>query len=166
LYSEKFIEDLLKNNKDTLKLIDNYILFSGQKIYFPEDLQLNKDYVFKGIKENLSFNLKVKRINETTLDYVFNLYKGDSLLLNDKGETIIGTFFFYAPESDEDGEYSYSSYEYRNSTNDFVFCIRIGKGKDEQDRLRAKVKFEFADQSKIKVRLSECPVLREEKNAL
>ena len=165
-YSKVFIDELTATKyPDSIKVIDNYIIYGKNKTNFPNDLTINKDYIFKATKDNQSYLLKVKRINETTLKFDFNLYKKDKLVFTDKGEVDLGASFVLATEIDIDDHAvggSYSSYEYLKELNGCWFYIRIGIGKDEKNNQRAKVIFGCNDKSKMKLNLDYCPILRTE----
>lgn len=157
--------------KDIIRLIDNYIIVSSDTTYFPDVLNLNEETNFKGIRDKQLFELKVTRINQTTLIYDFRVTdKGKKSVLKNSGKAVLGSMFFLGCEIDRDeltGE-SYSSYEYWRRTDDFWLSIRIctdkivnGK-KDNAWKLRAKVTYWLSDNNKKGIDLQECPTMRTE----
>ena len=166
-YSKTFLTELnaLKYPKNSsIKLIDNVIIVDNKTTKFPDDLKMNNNYVFKAVKGEQSYQLNVKRINESTLNFEFKLYKKEHLIFSDKGEANIGASFFVDPEIDVDNQSDkgYSAYEYTKELKNCWFTIRIGVGKDAKNKQRAKVMFGCKDKTKPALDLKDCPTLRTE----
>ena len=166
-YSPVFLAKLsaLKLPKSSsIKLIDNVIIVDNKTTKFPDDLKMNKQYFFKAAKGEQSYQLNVKRVNETTLNFEFKLLKKEHLVFSDKGDANIGAFFFLASEMDEDNETGegYGAYEYAKELNSCWFIIRIGVGKDAKNRQRAKVIFGCNDKTRQALDIKDCPTLRTE----
>lgn len=161
-YDQSFIEGLSEYN-EPLQLIDNYILVENDTVYFPEDLQLKKETVFKGIKDFKSFILSVKRTNLTSLQYNFELFDNNKLVYNKAGKASIESLFFLGAETDEDDQTGdgYLSIEYWDYSSNCTFSIRIGE-KDENGKLRAKIKLDCQDDKIEKIDLEDNPTLRTE----
>ena len=166
-YSKEFLTKLngLKSQKlGSVKLIDNVMIVEKDTTKFPDDLKMNKQYLFKSVKGDQSYHLNVKRINESTLSFEFKLRKKKDVVFTDKGEANIGAFFFLASEMDEDNETGegYGAYEYAKELNSCWFIIRIGVGKDAKNRQRAKVIFGCNDKTRQALDIKDCPTLRTE----
>ena len=167
MYSKVFLAELnaLKSSKNSsIKLIDNVIIVDNKTTKFPDDLKMNNNYVFKAVKGEKSYQLKVKRINESTLNFEFKLFKKEHIVFTDKGEANIGASFYIDPEMDKDdqADKGYSAYEYTKEYNNCWFIIRIGVGKDAKNKQRAKVTFGCKDITSKSLDLKECPTLRTE----
>ncbi len=164
-YSKAFLNDLKASDyPDSIKLIDNYIIVKNDTITFPNDLDKNKKYTFKAIRDNQQYTLIVERINETTLHYDLHIYKNDKLIFAGKDEANLNGLFFLGAEMDEDditGE-AYGSTEYWKKSNDYWLSIRVGMGKDNKNRLRAKITLASNNKQKMKFELHNCPTLRTE----
>jgi hypothetical protein len=162
-YDQTFIDELIHYN-EPIKLIDNYIITGKDTTYFPTDLPLNKEIYFKGIKAEQHFLLTVKRVNQTSLTYDFEIIKDNETVDYKRGKAILGSMFFLASENDEDSQTGdgYGSSEYRDKANDCWFAIRIGIGKDDNGKQRAMLNYGCKDKSKQALNLDECPTLRAE----
>jgi hypothetical protein len=162
-YDKSFIDGLSEYN-EPLKLIENYILVGQDTVYFPEDLQLNKEIIFKGSKDNKKFVLTVTRTNFTGLNYSFQLLDKDAKsLYNNSGRAILGSLFFLGSETDEDDEAgdAYLSVEYWDNSPDCSFAIRIGEMEDK-GRIRAKINLYCKDNLSSNIDLDDHPTLRTE----
>lgn len=164
-YSKVFLDELtVFNSKEPIRLIDNFIIVGNDTTSFPGSLTIDKTYSFKAIKDNQRYELTVNRLNQTTLNFNFNLYENDHLLHADKGEAHLGAMFFLGSEGDQDEQNveGYGSYEYWHKNDDCRLSIRIGIGKDINGKERAKVTFGCEDQSKESLGIDKCPTMRAE----
>lgn len=169
-YSKAFLTGLnaMKSpNYSSIKLIDNVIIVDNKTTKFPDDLKMNNNYVFKAVKGEQSYLLNVKRINESTLNFEFKLFKKEHLVFTDKGEANIGASFFVGTEMDRDDQFGkgygeYDAYEYTKELNNCWFIIRIGVGKDAKNKQRATVLFGCKDKTRQALDLKDCPTLRTE----
>lgn len=160
-YDQRFIEGLSEYN-EPIKLIKNYVLISQDTVYFPEEIQLNKETIFKGIKDQKTFVLTLTRTNLTSLNYNFQLFDKDTKLINDKaGKATLHSLFFLGSETDNDDETGdgYLSVEYWDNSPDCSFAIRIGE-KDDNGKLRAKIKYYCKDNKSKNIELDDNPTLR------
>jgi hypothetical protein len=162
-YDQAFI-DGLKKYKEPLKPIDNYILVNKDTFYFPEEIPVNIETVFKGTKDQKRYLLKVARVNLTTLTYTFHLSSKDNATIIEKaGKATLGSLFFLGSETDTDDktDEEYLSTEYWDYSDGCSFAIRIG-GKDDDGKLRAKVKLNCKSKKFKTVGLEENPTMRTE----
>lgn len=162
-YDQSFIDGLSEYN-EPIKLIENFILVGQDTVYFPEDLQLNKETVFKGTKDQKNFVLNVTRTNFTSLNYTFQILDKDNKVVNNKsGKATLGSYFFFGSETDDDDETGegYLSTEYGDNSAGCSFAIRIGE-KDDNGKLRAKIKLYCEDNKAKNIDLDDNPTLRTE----
>ncbi len=162
-HDPSFINELSESNNQA-KLVDNYILIGEEKVYFPEDLQLNKETIFQGNREGNKFVLTLTRINLTSLIYDFKVLDSASNLINGKsGKATISPQFFLDSEIDsDDAGDSYSSTAYWDYSSDCSFAIRLGE-KDKNGTIRAKVLVECEnDKDSKNIDLDVCPTLKTE----
>ena len=160
-YDQTFIDGLSEYN-EPIKLIDNFMLIGNDTTYFPNDLNLNKEYIFKANNDDQNYVLIVKRINETTLKFNFQLYENSKLLHTETGEANLPSLFFLGPEGEPDiqtGD-SFFSQEYLKKDNNIWLCINIGMDKDYKGKQRAKITYRYKDKSIKTSNLEECPILR------
>ncbi|WP_445456425.1 hypothetical protein [Flavobacterium sp. HNIBRBA15423] len=166
-YDQSFIDGLSEYN-EPIKLIENYILVGQDTVYFSEDLQLNKETIFKGTKDKKNFVLSVTRINLTSLNYTFQILNKDSKAISNKsGRATLGSLFFLGSETDDDDDDDdetgdgYLSVEYWDNSADCSFAIRIGE-KDDNGKFRAKIKLSCKDDKLKNIGLDDNPTLRTE----
>src|SRR5690606_29930970 len=56
LYSKEFVKDMQAfKYPSQIKVIDDYLIADGDTIKFPDALDLNKEYIFLGTKNNLQY---------------------------------------------------------------------------------------------------------------
>lgn len=162
-YDQSFIDGLSEYN-EPLILIENFIIVGQDTVYFPEELQLNKETIFKGTKDQKNFVLSVTRTNLTSLNYTFQILDKDSKTINNKsGKATLGSLFFLGSETNEDDKTgdSYLSVEYWDNSASCSFAIRIGE-KDDNGKLRAKIKLYCKDNKLKNIGLDDNPTLRTE----
>ncbi len=162
-YDKSFIDGLSEYN-EPIKLIENFILVGQDTVYFPEDLYLNKETIFKGTKDKKNFVLSLTRTNLTSLNYTFQILDKDFKTINNKsGRATLGSLFFLGSETDDDDETGdgYLSVEYWDNSADCSFAIRIGE-KDDNGKLRAKIKLYCKDNNLKNIGLDDNPTLRTE----
>lgn len=158
LYDPAFLASLSVLN-EPIQVIDNYILAGRDTIYFPEEIPMNKETVFKGMKEQKNFILTVTRVNLTSLTYNFVLLNKDNTLIHNKTGKVILGLFFLGSESDEDdetGDYYFST-EYRDELSDCSFSIRVGE-REGHEKLRANINLHCKDNKSDNIENS--PTLR------
>ena len=163
-YDQTFI-DGLADYKETMQLIDSFIITGKDTTYFPDDLPLNKKTTFKGAKGNKILTLTVTRNNLTNLTYSFQFTDKDNKTIDSKsGRAILESTFFLASENDEDSQTGdgYGSSEYWDKSNNCWLSIRIGIGLDNNKKQRAKLTYGCKDKNKQTLNLDECPTLRTE----
>jgi hypothetical protein len=163
-YDQTFI-DGLSDYKETIQLIDSFIITGNDTTYFPDDILLNKTTTFKGAKGNKRFALTVTRNNLTNLTYSFQLTDKDNKTIDSKsGRAILGSMFFLASENDEDSQTvdGYGSSEYWDKSKNCWLSIRIGIGLDKNRKQRAKLTYGCEDKNKQTLKVDDCPTLRTE----
>ena len=163
-YDQTFISGL-EGYKESIQLIDNFIITGIDTTSFPDDLPLNKKTTFIGTKGNLNFALTVTRTNLTNLTYGFILTDKDNKTIESKsGRAILGSMFFLASENDEDSQTGdgYGSSEYWDKSNNCWLSIRIGIGLDNNKKQRAKLTYGCEDKNKQTLNVDDCPTLRTE----
>jgi len=163
-YDQTFISGL-DGYKESIQLIDNFIITGIDTTSFPDDLPLNKKTTFIGTKVNLNYALTITRTNLTNLTYGFILTDKDNKTIESKsGRAILGSMFFLASENDEDSQTGdgYGSSEYWDKSNNCWLSIRIGIGLDNNKKQRAKLTYGCEDKNKQTLNLDECPTLRTE----
>ena len=162
-YSEKFINGLKKMNAfGDFELIDNFLILNNKDtIEFPNRPEIDKWIVLTARKDNLAIALKVKRINQVSIEYRIEMTEFGKASYNSNGIAEISSGFFLGSESDtyEVTGNSYFSTSYQDENNKCFTYIRLGT-QDEKSYLLGKIIKNC--NGKIKeINLKNFPVLRE-----
>ncbi|GAA4311185.1 hypothetical protein [Nibribacter koreensis] len=122
-----------------IQVIGKQVIVDGQPVDFPEDLKLNKEYVYTGQSKLFTQTLTVKRVNLSSIDYQWQVHKGDQLVLADSGQAHLRASFFLASEVDNDDQTgdAYGASEYVVTRKDCSTEIRIGMPEEEEVVLKA-----------------------------
>ncbi len=129
-YSEKFINGLKKmNGFGDFELTDNLLILKNKDtIEFPNKPEINKQIVLTAIKENLAIALKIKRINQVSIEYIIEMTEFGKSSFKSNGIAEISSGFFLGSESDtyEATGTSYFSTSYQNENDECYTYIRLG----------------------------------------
>lgn len=129
-YSEKFINGLKKmNGFGDFKLTDNLLILKNKDtIEFPNRPEINKQIVLTAIKENIAIALKIKRINQVSIEYIIEMTEFGKSSFESNGIAEISSAFFLGSESDiyEATGTSFLSTSYQNESNECYTYIRLG----------------------------------------
>ena len=147
---------------EKIQLEKDYMLIGADTAVFPTQLALGKVYLFSGDGGGKSYRLKVTRINLTSLDYEFQLYRLGKPPYNESGRANLGAMFFLADEVDEDDETNeaYGAAEYTRNAGNCWFNIRLGHEPDHNGQLRAEVRM-GCEKDNPDLTIEDSPTLRE-----
>lgn len=141
-YSPEWIADVEANEPGyrPIKIINDYMLIENDTAYFDTSLKLKQDYRFTAFTDSHFYQLTVKRINYTTVEYDFTLFKDEESVFNHKGKAHLGSYFFLGDETfnDEEEGIGYLATEYYDKNPDGL-VVDIGEP-DEEGRIRANIK--------------------------
>lgn len=157
-YSHTFLSNLRTFTYSSHYQLKDSLLIIGQldTAYFPTELPLRKEQVFTGSKSNRQFELRVTRINYTTINYTLRVNNAGHL--NEyKGLADISAGFFLGAETVEDDHTgtAYLANEYYSHAKNCDLSIRIGG----EDKLYAKVIVNCGNKVED-IDLEDCPTLR------
>ncbi|MFY9309240.1 MAG: hypothetical protein WAQ28_09370 [Bacteroidia bacterium] len=162
-YAASFIDELVAAKyEQPVKLTGDYLIAGTDTISFPTDLALNKLTIFVGNQDNRHYTLEITRINNTSVDFKFELTDNDKTLYSQAGEATLGALFFLGAESDEDENqeaYEVIQYTMNDSASNCFFSARVETGA-AKGKQRAKVSYGCNDTSKPALALEEGPVLK------
>ncbi len=146
LYPKAFLDSLkstkYKEYTESLHLGKNYLIIGSDTIYFQDDLKEKESYIFDAQKDSIKYQLTVKKINLTDVDFKYTVSQNDRVLYTEKGVSRLLPLFFLGIETPTDnlsGD-GYEAYEYFNIKNSAMSSINIGVGYDDNNLLRACVK--------------------------
>lgn len=164
-YSKEFLAELSSSHSQrpgVIKLIDSVLIMGKDTVHFPDVLKMNREYLFKAVNGDQSYQLKVKRRNESTLSFDYNQYNKKVLVFSEKGEANIGPSFYLASEMDVDDQtgMGYNAHEYTKESDNCWFVVRIGVQKDAKNRQRAKVHYGCKGKGSEELSLKDCPTLK------
>ncbi len=160
-YSQNFLKELTYLGlAENIELADSLMILEGKDSFlFPLDLPRGKWTNFIAMKEGYIYSLDVSRINFTTLDFNFELRRGNKTISQFKGKADLRPGFVLGSESDDDPAegHSYFSNAYDFQDENCFVSIRLG-----DDEGVKKVKLEKnCKNGKYNIDLENCPVLLE-----
>jgi hypothetical protein len=142
-YSKAFVEALESGPGPwRIQVIDDHVIVDNDDYTFPNELALNKAYVFTAAVDARSVRLTVTRNSHTTVRYELELRENETVTLADMGQAGLDPLFFLANAfnvQDEQTGTFYGGYVYRIEDAGCSFSLGIGRGMDEQGRLRARL---------------------------
>ncbi|UKN03463.1 hypothetical protein K6119_08045 [Paracrocinitomix mangrovi] len=129
-YSIQFIEKLKDIPAKTISLSDSlFIIDQTDTFIFPQNLNLEEDIVFTGKKDHVAIALSLKRINQTSLNYRFEMVEfGNSSYFQNGILTLTPNFY----------EENYLA-EYNDITDSCSFRIFIGPDEETGSSLSCKL---------------------------
>jgi len=142
-YSPAFLA-LLRENTDFEKFyLDGNLMVvnDADTAYFSQEPPIGKSLVFTAKKESLAIAVRLKRINQTTVDYTIEMVESGKPAYFESGQADISPFFFLGAESDESdvsGE-SYMVTEFTATKGDCHTSIRIGQEENTSTGLLGKL---------------------------
>lgn len=135
-YAPEFIEEFKTQPFSKAVLDGNSITVDGEKSSFPENPAFGKTIELKGEKDGLTVILKIKRKNQTTIEYNITMMEKGKGLTKFNGDATISASFYWGLESDESSisQTMYSADEYLDYEDEKCYTsIRLGKEDDKSD---------------------------------
>jgi hypothetical protein len=162
-YSLSFLKSLNKpgNNYWKYELDSNLLIINERdSAKFPNAPPLGHIIHLANKSEDLEINLTVKRINQSTIEYVIESRSDNKNHVVKKGIADLYPVFYLGTEEDKDdlsGNY-YSSIEYWDINDSLMTAIRIGENPTKKDSFLGKVKVKMGS---LKIDLDNFPTLIE-----
>jgi len=127
MYTKSFLKDLY-NNSDSISLVDNYIIYKHDTIYFPDYFDGNRQTLFEGMKDSADYKLQVFNCTYTKVQFIFSVTKNNKLILRHYGEAELLPAFFVAKGTDDDDRDStmYGVDDYYGKNDKSSYTVRIG----------------------------------------
>ncbi len=161
LYDPSFIK-ALGNDQNPIQLIDNYMIIANDTVFFPENLLLNKEYIFEGERDGEKHILSLTRLNMTNLLFDLVSYNKDQEEhFQLSGIAVLNNAFYLAHEFEEDDDstpFHLNSYLY--TIDNFVMDILVGVDLDKNEKQRVKVNTVFLDDNGYATAVEGYPILR------
>jgi hypothetical protein len=127
-YSKRFLKSLREQGYGTkFELIDDTIITDNKyRSGFAQFLPEKKDVFLKGQKKGRRYEIKLKRVNYSTISYDFTFTDENGNVIKEKGQADKSPNFMLGSESDEDDNGGgYFCSEYYSVDNDCL-AVRIG----------------------------------------
>lgn len=129
-YSRNFYLELQKGeNFEQAELRGNLLILNKiDTIQFPDYPKLNEYTVLTGRKDNLAIALKVKRVNQSSIEYEVEMVEFGKTNYSKNGIADLSPYFYLGSESDEDEitGMSFLSSEFSDNQDSCQTHIRIG----------------------------------------
>lgn len=128
-YSESFLSDLQTLPLENIVLDGNLFIEGTDTILFPQFPLMKKQTILTAKKDDLAIALKLKRINQTTIDYKIEITAFGKESETFEGQATIAPTFYWGTENDENPKTGimYSVDEYIDANEDCYTAIRLGK---------------------------------------
>ena len=160
-YGAAFLNQLsMAGLAKSFELTDSLIIVEDKDtFFFPETLPKGDWVNFMAMKSGYAYSLDLARINYTTLDFNFELRKGNATIDQILGKAVLSPGFILAAESDEDPVtgISYFSDEYFFKNETCEVSIRVG----DDEGIRKVKMIKNCKSGKYNIALEDCPVLLE-----
>lgn len=140
-YSPDFIESIRNSTfRGSNILLDrNKFILENDSVtyYFPDYIPIGKNIILSGQYRNLKIDLSFKRINQSSIDYAFQVYKEENKITENAGTSHLSPFFWLGLEMDFDQDLR-KEFKYEEFKDDGVgVSIRIGQ--EDNGDLKAKI---------------------------
>ena len=156
LYSKPFLKDLY-NNPDSVSLVDNYIVYKRDTVYFPDYFEGNRQTLLEAQKDSTDYKLQVFNCTYTKVQFIFSATKG-KFAQRFYGESELQPNFFSAHDSDvNDADLvKHKASQYKGENEKYNFEIYIGtSGNKLFGRFFAHAKDSIANKN-----FTACPTLQ------
>ena len=156
MYTKAFLKDLY-NNPDSISLVDNYIVYKHDTIYFPDYFDGNRQTLFEAVKDSTDYKLQVFNCTYTKIQFIFSATK-NKFVQHFYGESELQPDFFLTNDSDVNNadsvKYRVSCYKGENEKYEFeIYIGALG------DNLRGRF-FAHAKDSAVNKNFNACPALQ------
>jgi len=127
LYAKSFLKDLY-NNPDSISLVDNYIIYKHDTIYFPDYFEGNRQTLFEAQKDSTDYKLQIFNCTYTKVQFVFSAIKNNKRVQNYYGEAELQPNFFSARDTDVNDADSakYMVTRYKGENEKYAYDIYFG----------------------------------------
>lgn len=141
-YSPEFLAGLRELPLENVTLDGNLFIENKDTILFPMFPIMKKKTVLTAKKGDLAIALKLKRINQTTIDYEIEMVEFGKASETFEGQATIASTFYWGSESDENPKMgiSYGVDEYVDMDEDCYTAIRLGKDGEKAQLLGKLIK--------------------------
>jgi hypothetical protein len=141
-YSKQFLDSLKASHyQGSMKLQKDYILVGKDTTRFPQDLDLDKEYLFTSDSGATKYTLKVTRLNLTDIKFDYSKTLNGSVVYQEDGVGTLTPLFFLGSENPNDSKTGegYGAYQYVIHKPKCISSVEIGIGRDDNDLLRAEL---------------------------
>ncbi len=140
-YSPGFIESIRNSSfrGSNILLESNKFILENDSVsyYFPDYIPIGESVILSGKYRNVKIDLSFKRINQSSIDYAFHVYKGENKITENTGTAHLSPFFWLGLEMDFDWDIG-KEFKYEEFKDDGVgVSIRIGQ--EDNGDLKAKI---------------------------
>lgn len=140
LYSKEFVEYAKKYEYIApVRIVGDHIEVEGSVVDFPSQIEVGKKYLFTAKKENLLYELTVKRYTPADIVFEYKLIdNGITTIYTGKAHAGLGFWLGSETETDDSTDEGFLIDEYSGSTEDGLCEVTVGIGEpDDNNRIRA-----------------------------
>lgn len=141
-YSMSFLNAMKESGMDNVSLVDSFLILNRtDTVVFPQIPKVGKKTILTAKKDNLAIALRIKRINQTTIDYKIEMVEFGKASYNYKGQADLIPRFYFGAETDESSlsGFSYLSTEFSINQDSCYTYIRLGREENSGKYLLGKI---------------------------
>ncbi len=166
-YSPDFIESIRNSSfrGQSILLDRNKFILENDSVsyYFPDYIPIGNDIHLSGQYRGVKIDLSFKRENQSSIDYAFQVYKGENKVTENTGTAHLSPSFWLGLEMDFDQDLR-KEFKYEEFKDDGAkVSIRIGK--EENGGLKAKILYGTPSEE-FYIDRNNSPVLRAKNTAI
>lgn len=164
-YSSVFLLDLKKSKledvyksiylKDSLVILDN-----KDTVYFPAKPEVKKMYFLKSSNKMWISELRVERINQTSIEYMVAYTDRLGYRIEEKGIAHLNPTFVLGSEIDDVNGIAFAADEYSDNDGKRYISIRLGVSDDSDSILQGRVFIKGIDRCSI-IEMEKLPIYKE-----
>lgn len=154
------LEDLYKsiNLKDSLVILDN-----KDTVYFPERPKLKKMYFLKSSNRMWVSELRVERINQTSIEYMVAYTDRLGYRIEEKGIANLNPSFVLGSEIDDVNGIAFAANEYSESDGKRFISIKLGVEDNSDSLLMGRVFIKGIERCSI-IKMEKLPIYKEDED--
>ena len=127
LYAKTFLQDLY-NNPDSISLVENYVIYKHDTVYFPDYFDGNRQTFFETLKDSADYKLQIFNCTYTKIQFIFSATKNNKRIQNYYGEAELQPNFFSSRDTTANDADSVKVrvYRYKGENDKYDYEIYFG----------------------------------------
>lgn len=166
-YSSVFLKDLKNSKLDdvykSINLKDSLVILDNKDtVYFPTKPEVKKMYFLKSSNKMWISELRVERINQSSIEYMVAYTDRLGYRIEEKGIANLNPTFVLGSEIDDVNGIAFAANEYSDNDGKRYISIRLGVEDDSDSLLLGRVFIKGIDRCSI-IEMEKLPIYKEER---